>query len=54
MRLPAGMIDRFAADHPYPRAFLTVSGAHLYGSGLPEFSGGRLAVHELVVRARLG
>ena len=31
MRLPAGMIDRFAADHPYPRAFLTVSGAHLYG-----------------------
>jgi predicted nucleotidyltransferase len=25
------MIDRFAADHPYPRAFVTVSGAHLYG-----------------------
>lgn len=31
MRLPAGMPDRLAADHPYPRAFLTVSGAHLYG-----------------------
>ncbi|MEO3829039.1 nucleotidyltransferase domain-containing protein [Actinomadura sp. B10D3] len=31
MNLPEGMIDRFAADHPYPRAFLTVSGAHLYG-----------------------
>jgi predicted nucleotidyltransferase len=25
------MLDRLAADHPYPRAFLTVSGAHLYG-----------------------
>ncbi|TDD75784.1 nucleotidyltransferase domain-containing protein [Actinomadura darangshiensis] len=25
------MIDRFGADHPYPRAFVTVSGAHLYG-----------------------
>jgi predicted nucleotidyltransferase len=31
LNLPEGMIDRFAADHPYPRAFLTVSGAHLYG-----------------------
>ncbi|WP_433473134.1 nucleotidyltransferase domain-containing protein [Spirillospora sp. CA-142024] len=31
MNLPEGMIDRFAADHPYPRAFVTVSGAHLYG-----------------------
>lgn len=31
MRLPEGMIDRFAAAHPYPRAFVTVSGAHLYG-----------------------
>ncbi|MFI0407694.1 DNA polymerase beta superfamily protein [Actinomadura sp. 3N508] len=29
--LPAGMLDRLAADHPYPRAFVTVSGAHLYG-----------------------
>ncbi|NVI87266.1 nucleotidyltransferase domain-containing protein [Actinomadura sp. BRA 177] len=25
------MTARLAADHPYPRAFLTVSGAHLYG-----------------------
>jgi predicted nucleotidyltransferase len=25
------MLDRLAADHPYPRVFLTVSGAHLYG-----------------------
>ena len=31
MRLPEGMAGRLAADHPYPRAFLTVSGAHLYG-----------------------
>ncbi|MEV0665001.1 DNA polymerase beta superfamily protein [Actinomadura luteofluorescens] len=31
MRLPEGMADRLAADHPYPRAFLSVSGAHLYG-----------------------
>lgn len=31
MRLPEGMLARFAADHPWPRAFLTVSGAHLYG-----------------------
>ncbi|GGT66280.1 nucleotidyltransferase domain-containing protein [Actinomadura citrea] len=31
MNLPEGMADRLAADHPYPRAFLTVSGAHLYG-----------------------
>lgn len=31
MRLPDGMLDALAADHPYPRAFLTVSGAHLYG-----------------------
>lgn len=31
VNLPEGLIDRFAADHPYPRAFLTVSGAHLYG-----------------------
>ncbi|MGH3239441.1 MAG: nucleotidyltransferase domain-containing protein [Spirillospora sp.] len=29
--LPTGMLDRLAADHPYPRAFVTVSGAHLYG-----------------------
>ncbi|RKS68836.1 hypothetical protein BZB76_5972 [Actinomadura pelletieri DSM 43383] len=29
--LPGGMLDRLAADHPYPRAFVTVSGAHLYG-----------------------
>jgi predicted nucleotidyltransferase len=25
------MHARLTADHPYPRAFLTVSGAHLYG-----------------------
>ncbi|QKW40755.1 nucleotidyltransferase domain-containing protein [Actinomadura sp. NAK00032] len=25
------MLARLAAEHPYPRAFLTVSGAHLYG-----------------------
>ncbi|RFS82929.1 nucleotidyltransferase domain-containing protein [Actinomadura spongiicola] len=25
------MLDRLAADHPHPRAFVTVSGAHLYG-----------------------
>lgn len=31
MNLPEGMAGRLAADHPYPRAFLTVSGAHLYG-----------------------
>ncbi|MEU8305617.1 nucleotidyltransferase domain-containing protein [Actinomadura sp. NPDC048955] len=31
MRLPEGMAGRLAAGHPYPRAFLTVSGAHLYG-----------------------
>ncbi|MEV3921999.1 nucleotidyltransferase domain-containing protein [Actinomadura coerulea] len=31
MNLPEGMADRLAADHPYPRAFLAVSGAHLYG-----------------------
>ncbi len=31
MNLPEGMTARLAADHPYPRAFLTVSGAHLYG-----------------------
>ncbi|MGW5411554.1 nucleotidyltransferase domain-containing protein [Actinomadura geliboluensis] len=31
MRLPEGMLDRLAAEHPCPRAFLTVSGAHLYG-----------------------
>ncbi|WP_187438141.1 nucleotidyltransferase domain-containing protein [Actinomadura decatromicini] len=29
--LPDGLLDRLAADHPYPRAFVTVSGAHLYG-----------------------
>ncbi|TDC47512.1 nucleotidyltransferase domain-containing protein [Actinomadura sp. KC345] len=31
MNLPEGLLDRFAAGHPYPRAFVTVSGAHLYG-----------------------
>ncbi|SNR90460.1 nucleotidyltransferase domain-containing protein [Actinomadura mexicana] len=31
MNLPEGMAGRLAVDHPYPRAFLTVSGAHLYG-----------------------
>ncbi|QKG20916.1 nucleotidyltransferase domain-containing protein [Actinomadura verrucosospora] len=31
MNLPEGMLDALAADHPYPRAFVTVSGAHLYG-----------------------
>lgn len=31
MNLPDGMLDRLSADHPYPRAFITVSGAHLYG-----------------------
>ncbi|MFD0688849.1 nucleotidyltransferase domain-containing protein [Actinomadura fibrosa] len=29
--LPDGMLDRLDADHPYPRAFVTISGAHLYG-----------------------
>lgn len=31
MNLPEGMLDALAADHPYTRAFVTVSGAHLYG-----------------------
>ncbi|GAA3924394.1 nucleotidyltransferase domain-containing protein [Actinomadura viridis] len=31
MELPEGMAERLAEEHPYPRAFLTVSGAHLYG-----------------------
>ncbi|MDL4816142.1 nucleotidyltransferase domain-containing protein [Actinomadura opuntiae] len=31
MNLPEGMLDALAAGHPYPRAFVTVSGAHLYG-----------------------
>ncbi|REE95296.1 nucleotidyltransferase domain-containing protein [Thermomonospora umbrina] len=29
--LPAGVLDRVERAHPYPRAFLTISGAHLYG-----------------------
>ena len=31
MNLPEGLLDRLAAGHPYARAFVTVSGAHLYG-----------------------
>ncbi|WP_207945867.1 nucleotidyltransferase domain-containing protein [Actinomadura sp. 7K534] len=31
MNVPEGLLGRLAADHPYPRAFVTVSGAHLYG-----------------------
>ncbi|OLT25937.1 nucleotidyltransferase [Actinomadura sp. CNU-125] len=31
MKLPDGLLDRFTAEHPYPRAFLTVSGSHIYG-----------------------
>ncbi|MGI5163812.1 nucleotidyltransferase domain-containing protein [Spirillospora sp. CA-253888] len=31
MNLPEGLLDEAAAWHPYPRAFVTVSGAHLYG-----------------------
>ncbi|MFG2088093.1 MULTISPECIES: DNA polymerase beta superfamily protein [unclassified Spirillospora] len=31
MNLPEGLLDRLEADHPHPRAFVTVSGAHLYG-----------------------
>ncbi|WP_018656764.1 nucleotidyltransferase domain-containing protein [Actinomadura flavalba] len=31
MRLPEGLHARMAELHPYPRAFVTVSGAHLYG-----------------------
>ncbi|MFV2177511.1 DNA polymerase beta superfamily protein [Actinomadura sp. LOL_016] len=29
--LPDGLLDRFTAEHPWPRAFLTVSGSHVYG-----------------------
>jgi predicted nucleotidyltransferase len=31
VRLPEGVMARTEAEHPYPRAFMTVSGAHLYG-----------------------
>jgi hypothetical protein len=31
VNVPEGLLGRLAADHPYPRAFVTVSGAHLYG-----------------------
>ncbi|MGH3389156.1 MAG: nucleotidyltransferase domain-containing protein [Actinomadura sp.] len=31
MELPDGVVDEVAKGHPYPRAFVTVSGAHLYG-----------------------
>ncbi|SEG11159.1 hypothetical protein SAMN04489712_103256 [Thermomonospora echinospora] len=29
--LPAGVLERVEREHPYPRLFVTVSGAHLYG-----------------------
>ncbi|MFC0039810.1 DNA polymerase beta superfamily protein [Actinomadura rayongensis] len=29
--LPSGLADALTGAHPYPRAFVTVSGAHLYG-----------------------
>ena len=31
MRLPDGVLAEVSRSHPYPRAFITVSGAHLYG-----------------------
>ncbi|RSN56814.1 MULTISPECIES: nucleotidyltransferase domain-containing protein [Actinomadura] len=31
VNLPDGLLDRFTAEHPYPRAFLTISGSHIYG-----------------------
>ncbi|GLZ13413.1 nucleotidyltransferase [Actinomadura sp. NBRC 104425] len=31
MNLPEGMAEHLDQGHPYPRAFVTVSGAHLYG-----------------------
>jgi predicted nucleotidyltransferase len=31
VRLPAGVLERVEREHPYPRLFVTVSGAHLYG-----------------------
>jgi predicted nucleotidyltransferase len=31
MRMPEDVMARTRAEHPYPRAFMTVSGAHLYG-----------------------
>jgi uncharacterized protein len=31
VELPDGVVDEVAKGHPYPRAFVTVSGAHLYG-----------------------
>ncbi|MQY08032.1 nucleotidyltransferase domain-containing protein [Actinomadura macrotermitis] len=29
--LPEGLLGRLDAEHPHPRAFVTISGAHLYG-----------------------
>ena len=31
MRLPEGVLEEVERSHPYPRAFITLSGAHLYG-----------------------
>ncbi|GAA1891270.1 nucleotidyltransferase domain-containing protein [Actinomadura bangladeshensis] len=54
MRLPEGMLDRFTADHPYPSAFLTVSGAHLYGFPSEDSDIDLRGVHQLPLEEIVG
>ncbi len=47
-------LKQYAAEHPYPLVFATISGAHLYGFASPDSDYDLRGVHLLPVREVLG